>query len=379
MTNVYYSKSADYQDCKAALEAVLLPQIKERGGVHGKSVMLKPNLLAWRRADDIACVHPAVIVAAAKIFKEAGAAKIALLENPAVQTVPAILQAMGILEELQEMGVYCETFRNYCRQETAEKVRFHDLEIASEYRDYDFVCDICKVKTHAMMTLTLCVKNLFGLVNGSARLGWHLAVGRDFEQFADLLLDLYLRVKPDFNIADGVICMEGNGPGSGNPAERNFFAGSIDSLALDRSLAELLGVKDLLLLQNAEKRNLDSSYENRGDIPECAPLVLPDPPGIMLRWGLTLPPGIREWMRKFMLSRPVLNENLCVGCGMCEKMCPPHSLKMKNGKPEFYLDTCIRCYCCQEHCPKGAIQSRKTFLMKSLEWMERTLIRRTHS
>lgn len=379
MTNVYYSKSADYQDCKAALEAVLLPQIKERGGVHGKSVMLKPNLLAWRRADDIACVHPAVIVAAAKIFKEAGAAKIALLENPAVQTVPAILQAMGILEELQEMGVYCETFRNYCRQETAEKVRFHDLEIASEYRDYDFVCDICKVKTHAMMTLTLCVKNLFGLVNGSARLGWHLAVGRDFEQFADLLLDLYLRVKPDFNIADGVICMEGNGPGSGNPAERNFFAGSIDSLALDRSLAELLGVKDLLLLQNAEKRNLDSSYENRGDIPECAPLVLPDPPGIMLRWGLTLPPGIREWMRKFMLSRPVLNENLCVGCGMCEKMCPPHSLKIKNGKPEFCLDTCIRCYCCQEHCPKGAIQSRKTFLMKSLEWMERTLIRRTHS
>ena len=379
MMNVYYSKSPDYQDCKAALEAVLLPQIRERGGVHGKSVMLKPNLLAWRRADDIACVHPAVIVAAAKIFKEAGAAKIALLENPAVQTVPAILQAMGILEELQEMGVYCETFRNYCRQETAEKVRFHDLEIASEYRDYDFVCDICKVKTHAMMTLTLCVKNLFGLVNGSARLGWHLAVGRDFEQFADLLLDLYLRVKPDFNIADGVICMEGNGPGSGNPAERNFFAGSIDSLALDRSLAELLGVKDLLLLQNAEKRNLDSSYENRGDIPECAPLVLPDPPGIMLRWGLTLPPGIREWMRKFMLSRPVLNENLCVGCGMCEKMCPPHSLKMKNGKPEFYLDTCIRCYCCQEHCPKGAIQSRKTFLMKSLEWMERTLIRRTHS
>ena len=379
MTNVYYSRSTDYRDCKAALEAVLLPQITERGGVCGKSVMLKPNLLAWRRADDIACVHPAVIVAAAKIFKEAGAAKIALLENPAVQTVPAILQSMGILQELEEMGVYCETFRNYCRQETGENVRFHDLEIASEFHDYDYVCDICKVKTHAMMTLTLCVKNLFGLVNGSARLGWHLAVGRDFEQFADLLLDLYLRVKPDFNIADGVICMEGNGPGSGDPAERNFFAGSTDSLALDRSIAELLGVKDLLLLQNAQKRQLDSSYENCGEIPECAPLVLPDPPGIMLSWGLTLPPGIRDWMRKSMLSRPVLNEQLCIGCGMCDKMCPPHSLKMKNGKPEFHLDTCIRCYCCQEHCPKGAIQSRKTFLMKSLEWFERTVLRRKHN
>ena len=219
MTNVYYSKSPDYGNCRAALEAVLLPQIEERGGVSGKSVMLKPNLLAWRRPDDIACVHPAVIVETVKIFKAAGAKEIAILENPAVQTVPAILQAMGILEELKELGVYCETFKNYCRQETEEKVRFHDLEIASEFKEYDFVCDICKVKTHAMMTLTLCVKNLFGLVNGSARLGWHLAVGRDFEQFADLLLDLYLRVKPDFNVADGVICMEGNGPGSGNPAK----------------------------------------------------------------------------------------------------------------------------------------------------------------
>ena len=60
-------------------------------------------------------------------------------------------------------------------------------------------------------------------------------------------------------------------------------------------------------------------------------------------------------------------------------VCVADLVLMKNGKPEFYLDTCIRCYCCQEHCPKGAIQSRKTFLMKSLEWMERTLIRRTHS
>lgn len=379
MTNVYYSSSNDYQDCKGAIEAVLLPQIRERGGVEGKSVMLKPNLLAWRRPDDIACVHPEVIVAVAKIFKEAGAAKVALLENPAVQTVPAILQAMGILDELKNMDVYCETFKNYCRQETGENVRFHDLEIAAEFNDYDYVCDICKVKTHAMMTLTLCVKNLFGLVNGSARLGWHLAVGRDFEQFADLLLDLYLRVKPDFNIADGLVCMEGNGPGSGNPAQRNFFAGSIDSLAIDRSLAEMLGVKDLLLLQNAQKRNLDSSYENRGEIPDCKPLVLPDPPGIMLRWGLTLPPGIREWMRKFMLSRPILNKKLCIGCGMCEKMCPPHSLKIIDGKPVFHLDTCIRCYCCQEHCPKGAIQSKKTFLMKCLEWVERTFIRKNRN
>ena len=373
MTNVYYSGAGDYGGCEASLRAVLLPQIAERGGVAGKSVMLKPNLLAWRRENDIACVHPSVIVAAAKVFREAGASRIGLLENPAVQTAPAVLHSMGILEELKSLGVHCANFTEYRRQETPEPVRFHDLELACEFLGYDYVCDICKVKTHAMMTLTLCVKNLFGMVNGSARLGWHLAVGRDFEQFADLLLDLYLRVKPGFNIADGLVCMEGNGPGSGTAAERCFFAGGTDSLAVDRSVAELLGVKDYLPVLRAEARGLPSGYVNCGDVPSCKPLVLPDPPGAALSWGLYLPPVIRDWMRKGMLSRPVLRKELCIGCGLCERMCPPRSLKMRNGRPEFHLDSCIRCYCCQEHCPRGAIRSRKTFSMKAAEWMEKGL------
>ena len=370
---VYYSHSPGYENCRSSLESVLLPQIAELGGVSGKRIMLKPNLLAWRRENDIACVHPQVVLETAKIFLENGAGSVAILENPAVQTAPAILQSMGILDELKSLGVHCANFVNYRKQETDEQVRFHDLELASEYQEYDYVCDICKVKTHAMMTLTLCVKNLFGLVNGSARLGWHLAVGRDFEQFADLLIDLYLRIKPDFNIADGVVCMEGNGPGSGTAAERFFFAGSTDSLALDRSVSELLGVTDLLIIKRAEERGICTGFENAGDPPECLPLVLPDPPGVMMSWGLRLPPVIRDWMRKGMLSRPVLKESRCIGCGMCEKMCPPHSLKMKGGRPVFHLESCIRCYCCQEHCPKGAILPRKSVLMKLTEGFERIL------
>lgn len=373
MTKVYYSKAAGYSEIRSSLERVLLPQISERGGVRGKRVMLKPNLLAWRREDDIACVHPSVIVETVKIFQSAGAKEVAILENPAVQTAPAVLESMGILKELQGLGVFCANFHDYRRIETSEEVRFHDLELASEYQRYDYVCDICKVKTHAMMTLTLCVKNLFGLVNGSARLGWHLAVGRDFDQFADLLLDLYLRIKPDFNIADGVVCMEGNGPGSGSAAVRNFVAGSTDSLALDRSVSELLGVKDLLLIQRSVVRGVSSEYENCGEDLDCAPLVLPDPPGVMLSWGLRLPPVIRDWMRKGMLSKPILDRSKCIGCGLCEKMCPPHSLKMRNGVPEFHLDSCIRCYCCQEHCPKGAIRPRKSILMKCTEGLERLM------
>ena len=68
--------------------------------------------------------------------------------------------------------------------------------------------------------------------------------------------------------------MEGNGPGSGSPAERGFIAGASDSLALDSSVAPLLGVDDLLILKNAERRGLLVPFVNTGDVPERNPFLL---------------------------------------------------------------------------------------------------------
>ena len=51
-------------------------------------------------------------------------------------------------------------------------------------------------------------------------------------------------------------------------------------------------------------------------------------------------------------------------------MCPPQSLKLREGKPVFDLPNCIRCYCCQEHCPQGAITPHKTRSMRIAEKVE---------
>ncbi len=369
---VSYAKTADYAtaNLRPALEKVFAEQLRSTGGVSGKRIMLKPNLLAWRHKEDIACVHPAVIVETAKLFLDAGAAKVAILENPAVQTAPSILHSMGIDAELKKLNVSSANFTDYRRLPVPDRVQFHNLELAAEYLDFDAVVNIAKAKTHAMMTLTLCVKNLFGLVKGSERMGWHLAVGKDFAKFADMLLDIYLTVRPQFNLLDAVVCMEGNGPGSGTPAIRGFLAGCTDSLALDASAAETLGVPELLLLRNAAERGILPEFENTGEIPEKNPLKLPDPPGILSEWGVTLPPILKNVMRDFVVSKPKLDPNLCIGCGLCVKMCPPQSLKLVNGKPVFDLPNCIRCYCCQEHCPKGAIVPRKTMPMKLAETFE---------
>ena len=375
MKIVSFARCEDYsqENLQRALKKVLAPQLEAFGSLEGKSVLLKPNLLAWKKDEDPTCVHPQFIVETARLFLEAGAKKVAVWENPAVRSVPAILESMKIAGTLTEMGVEYANFTDFKMRTFPLDAVFKEAEIASEHLEFDCIANLAKVKTHGMMTLTLAVKNLFGFVSGSERLAWHLKVRRNFALFADFLLDLYLEIKPQFNLLDGIIAMEGNGPGSGTPVACHFIAGSSDSLALDAATAPLLGVRDLLTVTQAEKRGIMPTFVCTGEIPELPPLLLPDPPAPLYRWGLPLPSGIREIMRQRLLARPKVETDKCIGCGLCAKMCPPLSLKIINGKPKFRLSECIRCCCCQEHCPKGAIRFRTNLLLRGVEKL-RTLL-----
>ena len=376
-----FAPCADYspENLRPALEHVLLPQIEAAGGVSGRSVMLIQNLLAWRKDNDPQAVHPRFIVETAKIFLDAGASRVAVLENPAIQTAPQILRAMGIADELKRLGVASANFADYKKQPPLDAVCFHNLEIADEFREFDFVADLAKAKTHGMMTLTFCVKNLFGLVNGGDRLGWHLAVGRDYDKFADMLLDLYLVVRPVFNLLDAVTCMEGNGPGAGTLADRFFVAGGTDALALDAAAANVLGVDPdtLHIIKRAKARGLlpdPAAVDNPDPLPVCEPLALPERPVLdmaQLHLGVGIPRWAQKPLSRMLVVNPELDPAKCVGCGVCVKMCPPKSLSLVKGRPAFDLPHCIRCFCCQEHCPKGAITPRMTRTMRVVKALGR--------
>ena len=347
MHKVHYAALTTYQmpDIAAALDKAFCPCLENVGGVQGKRVMIKPNFLEWKGYDKPVCVSPELLLALCRLLKAQGAAKIAVIENPAVKAAPVIVENMGIADELAAMDVLVANCADYRFVDMPDECTFRRMELAQEYLEYDLVIDFAKAKTHAMMTLTLAVKNLFGLIRGSERLGWHLAVGRDYERFADMLLDIYTLVSPRISLVDAVIAMEGNGPGSGTPVNLNFIASSNDALALDASVAEKMGVNDLLLISRAAARQLDAGFTDCGDIPAIHPVILPDPPRMGLEWGVYFPPKLREFLRKRMVARPEVELSRCIGCGMCVKMCPPQSLKLVNSKPVFKLNDSIRCFC----------------------------------
>lgn len=58
---------------------------------------------------------------------------------------------------------------------------------------------------------------------------------------------------------------------------------------------------------------------------------------------------------------PVIDINLCVGCGTCEDACPLDVIHMEAaGEPPAirYPDECWHCGSCRQECPEAAISIR---------------------
>lgn len=58
---------------------------------------------------------------------------------------------------------------------------------------------------------------------------------------------------------------------------------------------------------------------------------------------------------------PKINLEKCIGCGICEKICPEMAIKMienkdKKQKPKINYDYCKGCGLCEKECPTKAIK-----------------------
>jgi len=330
----------------------------------GSRVLVKPNLLMGVAPETGVCAHPEVIRAVIKILKEINC-KISLGDSPSVwgkyiENVDNVYELSGVKKICQEEGVELIKLENR---------RMHGKFILTTAIDNcDYIVSIPKFKTHGLTVLTGAVKNLFGLVSGTYKSELHKKYFAA-DDFAGMLVDIYEKVKPALTIIDGIMALEGDGPGtSGKPRQLNLLFASSDGVALDAAMAKIMGIKPLDVPTNriAHKRGLGEidfdKIEVKGESLEDVtgePFLLPA--SSMVK---KIPRPIVNLVKSLIKMRPYVLHDKCIRCEACVKVCPSKVIRFEGQRITFDYSGCIACFCCQEVCPKAAIKVKKSLLAR---------------
>jgi uncharacterized protein (DUF362 family)/Pyruvate/2-oxoacid:ferredoxin oxidoreductase delta subunit len=331
----------------------------------GHRVLLKPNLLQGKPQEKAVTTHPSIVKGIIQIVREAGGIP-SIGDSPGIGSCLRAAEKAGIGRVAQEMDCPVVELDRPVLPEKRQGKYFRQLEIDRTALDADVVINLPKWKTHGMMLLTLGVKNMFGCVSGPRKALWHLKAGEDRTLFARMLVDVYRIVQPSLTVLDGVVGMEGNGPGSGNPIRLGLIMASRDAFNVDQIVCDLLRVprKSLPTNQVAMEEGITGDGVEVVGVP-VDQVKIPRfelPPLYGLTWGLPL--LMRMGLKNALTSKPISDEALCVGCDRCVEICPPKALSSEGGRVVFNYKKCIRCFCCQEVCPEGAISIKPGWALK---------------
>jgi|PlaIllAssembly_1097288.scaffolds.fasta_scaffold147832_1 uncharacterized protein (DUF362 family)/Pyruvate/2-oxoacid:ferredoxin oxidoreductase delta subunit len=356
----------DYQldNIRSALATCLAPLGGMQGFVKpGMKVLLKPNLLTAAEPGKAVTTHPGMIRAVAEAVRSAGGI-VWVGDSPAaeINEGKSVWETEGLGESLSASGAKLIKFKGaYLRQ-----VGGVDYYISRPVLDADLVINLPKMKTHTLTRYTGAVKNLLGVLPGGRKREIHVRAP-GVTEFSRALVDILELVKPQLNIMDGILGMEGNGPGtSGTPHAYNLLAASADAVALDSVLAGAMGFSagGVVHLAQAEARGLGNHHPERihlaGDraILQLGKLDLPK-----ASWFLDMPSWFTAPIQQKIKLQPQIDPAKCTACGTCADACPAGVITVRN-VAEFELSDCIGCMCCVEVCPHAALTPKPNLLAR---------------
>ena len=337
------------------LEALLAPL----GGMSpfvqtNDKVLLKVNLLSAKEPAKAVTTHPEFVRTVARAVKRAGGSPY-IGDSPAGPFTKRVLDRAYRRSGLEKMAGEEAIVLN--RETGTEKIEIPDARRLKRAPICDFmlkadkVIGLPKLKTHSFQYLTLACKIMYGVVPGLTKAKYHARFPQR-ENFADMMLDLLAVAKPQLFIMDGIVGMQGQGPGSGEPVEMKLALASTDPVAMDIAVCRIIGIEPVgvPVLKRAKVRGL---WPRRIDYP----LLRPEDAACR---GFRLPNTASHILsgKKPPSRSPVITKQ-CTACGACADICPHNAVQMNDQMAEVTYSRCIRCFCCHEVCPEDAIVLRR--------------------
>jgi uncharacterized protein (DUF362 family) len=234
----------------------------------GKRILLKPNLIS-AGAPPLACSNPFFVAAVASCFLARGA-RVLLGDSPAFGTASHVLKQQGFMEALSGMAVEFVPFRKSMVKTLACGIR---VTVAAEALDCDYFVNLPRIKAHEQMGVTMAVKNTFGIVLGARKAWLHMRHGESHQLFSRMILDLQQLIPPALVLADGIEVMHRRGPIKGDSLFLGCIAASMNCVALDRAMLDVLEIdkERIPLAVTAESLSLPGARLEDVEFPQMAP------------------------------------------------------------------------------------------------------------
>ena len=355
-------------DCGEVYRA-LKKAVELAGGldVTGKTVLLKPNIIADSAPEKAVTTHPVFLEAAIRLLGEMGARRILAGDSPGLQMPGFSGKVCGLGEAARKNNAEWTDF-------TKEKIEvpcpggkvIKKFTLTRAVKDADIIISLPKLKTHQLMYYTGAIKNMFGLVPSLAKSPYH-ARFPSRESFAAMIVDLALAVKPAYALMDAVTGMEGPGPSAGSPRHIGLVLASSNLLAMDAAASALIGYPpgEIPVNKEALGRGYWLSDFSEIEYPGLSPadVCIPDYVKVPFKESTSqfldffLPRPLRA-LRDSFSPGPEINHSLCVLCGDCSRICGSRAISAEKRMVIDYR-RCIRCFCCHEICPEKAIEIKK--------------------
>lgn len=305
-------------------------------------ILIKPNILSPHPPEKAITTHPIVIEELCKILKKYNA-KIYIGESSSYETNLAFK-----ISEIGKLAKYGKIINFEEEEKEFFNITNKKILLPKILFNVDLIINVPKLKTHASTLVTLCVKNLYGCIPGKLKENLHKLLTSQ-KKFSKFLFKLHEKIKPQLNIVDGVVGMEGLGPATqGKPIESKVIITGRNALATDIIASEIMGFNPYAVLTNkfSHIKIKDIKIIGDGDIKlnfkKPISTIIPLIPVLYFINSLLPKPKIK------------FNHKRCLKCHLCEKKCPVKALSLKPF-PECDYRKCIRCLCCLEVCINGAI------------------------
>jgi uncharacterized protein (DUF362 family) len=215
----------------------------DAAALRGKRVLLKPNLVEPTKKSPHMTTHPAMVVAAAEVFKDFGA-EVIVGEGPGhVRDTELALIESGMDIALRDARL---PFADLNYEEVAWRENLGKVSVLPGFffpksvAEADFIVSMPKMKTHHWVGFTASMKNLYGTIPGS-KYGWPKNV-LHHAGIPETVFDINSSLPPVIAIIDGITCMEGDGPIMGSAKQMGLVVISKCPAAADATVARIMGL-----------------------------------------------------------------------------------------------------------------------------------------